>query len=290
MRNERVSLSRKAEANVPLWASSFYSLFGINPPTEELIVFPELLSLRAVTICPDESAVFASTIDFNRGAGLASRYAPVTSVEIASNFDIGSDSSAKIVYFLVLALKIVLNSSIQCPIASSSSFNTILAAKEKTVKYVPFEDFPEMVSISSASTVEGSDLEWIQKHLTGMIKMASGSRISNRFILATELLFVWSYTKSHRMALMTLWSAIDAIFGKNERDIKRRMADRVSAFIPTFTHDDFCKAYEDRCSVVHGRKINDQDLNTALVYAKSLVSAALIAIIETSQAPLPDWE
>ncbi|MGV8986614.1 MAG: hypothetical protein ACOH2H_10050 [Cypionkella sp.] len=262
---------------------------GIKPPSGDLTIWEDKLSIRPVLVRPDVSAVFSAAQKFDSGSRLASRYAPATTVELASGYDLSDDAGSKVIYFLVLALKIVFDASIQCPIGSSKSFDCIFCSDEKSISFNAFEDVPEMVRISESANIDSAKLEWIRNNLFSMIKLAGGTEISNRYVLATELMFVWSYTKSHRIALMTLWSAIDAIFGKNERSIKRNMAGRVSVYLPNFKYNDFCTAYEDRCSVMHGRKIDTVTLSSALIYAKSLVSAALMKVIETGTAPLPDW-
>ncbi|WP_282061692.1 HEPN domain-containing protein [Roseobacter litoralis] len=202
-----------------------------------------------------------------------------------TSFGFGDVAGRKAAFFLCLTLKIVNSAFYSCPFSISVSTNCVQSANQQSVFFEGVENVPEFISLESTLAPSALDLSWVQSNFENLLKM-NGKDGSQRFALACELFHDWNHGQSKRKCVSTLWSCLDALYGKNERNSRRKLQERIVSHIGDIEEKNIIEAYDLRCDVVHGRRLSDQQLDKAVEITFGLVSASLKTCVETRKLPL----
>lgn len=137
-----------------------------------------------------------------------------------------------------------------------------------------------------ADTINEDDCSWISSHFETFNRLSAESA---RFRFALEAAVDWRNAGNGRSAVARLWSGVEAIFGVSSELVYRvsmlsaaLLAPRGQARREKFA--EVKKLYSLRSKVVHGAKISDQQIRTALTGSFNLLADLLAVSIERGHA------
>jgi hypothetical protein len=110
-----------------------------------------------------------------------------------------------------------------------------------------------------------------------------------RFEVAFEISYMCNSTWHPRTQLGSIWAALDALFGRDEKSLGPRMCRRIASWLPEKKYEDIRYLYTTRCDAIHGRRLDAQHFLEVLNKSYELLRCSLVRVIEKHEEPLPDW-
>jgi hypothetical protein len=190
----------------------------------------------------------------------------------------------------VTLLKLRGHEHILAPFCSSVSSDSIPAAHNQSVHFRLLDDYTARLLLSgSPDTITEDDAQWTGRNFISALSLSNPSA-SARFRLAFELYHGWNHNADYRVAMATIWSALEALFGKrDDRRVTEALCGRVADWLNGTSTSNVRRLYNRRCDVVHGRPLLYSDIADDLSQSANLLQRSLTQAIETKTSTLPDW-
>lgn len=160
-------------------------------------------------------------------------------------------------------------------------------AREKEVQYWPYEIEPRLLRLSDdvQPKISELDLAWVRKH---WVVSAGRAARHPEFQMLVEAVDQCAIAKRSSLAVLWLWSPLEAMFSTGREELRYRMSSIIAAYLEPAglgrmsLQKRIAKLYDGRSAAAHGREDKAQGtLPDTFVLAKQLV----IRMIETDEVP-----
>lgn len=112
----------------------------------------------------------------------------------------------------------------------------------------------------------------------------------HRFGLAFNVAYTWNHTNDPRLAVASIWSGLEALFGiQTDRPVTQRLIERIAAWLAGVSEQDIRDLYNHRCDAVHGRSMEEPEIIDVIRRSADLLRRSLVRCIERDETTLPDW-
>ena len=160
-------------------------------------------------------------------------------------------------------------------------------AREKEVRYWPFEIEPRVLRLSDDGQprISELDLAWVRKHWLASAHLAAKRA---EFQMLVEAVDQCAFAKRSSLAVLWLWSALEAMFSTGREELRYRMSSVISAYLEPAglgrmsLQKRIAKLYDGRSAAAHGREDKAQG---TLPDTFELVRRIVIRMIETNDVP-----
>lgn len=286
------ALAVKLQSQVPD-AALFVGLAGIVYEESSFDILPDLVMLRPVTNPPGIVHVCRSAnLNHSNYLGVA-RYSNYITAEIACGRKLSSYSDDAcflhaLAWHTTSLIKLRGHQTIFCPASSSVSWDTVALEANNSVTFLTLDDVPSKISIDDSKPVTTEDLVWVRNNWDRALDLRNASN-SLRFGLAFNIAYTWNHTKDSRLAIASIWSGLEALFGvQTDRPVTQRLVERIAAWLDISEHSVY-SLYNHRCDAVHGRSLQEDEILDVIRKSADLLRQTLIRCIETNKTTLPDW-
>ena len=270
-------------------AKFFVAVCGVELEFDTFWLIDGYLSIRKVTNPPGTVHVCRAA-DLNKTDYFGvSRFSSAVRAELTSG---GSECNRKdhslldITWDLAALLKLRGHRTMFCPAFATASWDTVSAVSDNSIVFSLLDDVPLQIGSRHAPKVSISDAEWAKASLKATFEL----REKRRFGLAMNIMYTWNQTFEPRMAVVTLWCALEALFGdKTDRPVTRRLVDRICSWLPSLSVTEVEESYNLRCDACHGRWLEPKEMAEAIDKADMILRQAIIRCVDTRTVPLPDW-
>ncbi len=277
-------------------AKLFFGLIGVELDFESFELIPNLLRIRRVTNPPGVVHIAsASDKQLSDWMGI-SRYAALISAEVA----IGTDEAARdinsdnklltdLAWHALALLKLTGSWLLRCPASSTVSWDVVAAYKDQSVSFTMLDDFPNAAQVlGQGRRLTTADAKWVAENYARAFELRNQSS-SQRFGLAFNIAYTCNHASDPRIAMASIWCALDALFGKNESQLSKKLCERIAGFLQQTTYAEVRMLYDFRCDAVHGRLLDPKSMSDGLRKSYALLRHSLIRAIESGKPTLPDW-
>lgn len=159
--------------------------------------------------------------------------------------------------------------------------------REKEVQYWPYEIEPRVLRFSNDKPEEMSevDLAWVRKH---WLPSASLAAKHAEFKMLVEAIDQCTFARRSSLAVLWLWSALEAMFSTGREELRYRMSTIIAAFLEPAglnrmsLQKSIAKLYDGRSAAAHGR---DDKAHITLQDTFELVRRIVIRMIEGNEVP-----
>lgn len=199
-------------------------------------------------------------------------------------------------HFIAL-VKLRATSSLRCPAVATRSWNTIPAISDNSVEFNLLDDVSGIHLKTAPISITADDLGWAAAHYSGAYQLRDHSE-SRRFGLAFHLAYTWNYSRDIRTCLGNLWMGLEALFGDrtdmkkskgDPRNYSEKLADKIAEWVGSAEAGEVRYLYDRRCDALHGRWMEIEHLEKAVLGSQELLRQSLVLAIECGQKTLPDW-
>jgi len=285
--------ARDLKSSVPP-ARIFVAICGVRTAFQSETIHELWATIRRVTNPPGLVHVCTAAKQPQQGYLAVSRFASAVRAELAYGSELLEKRSADrsllgLAWHAAALLKLRGHAGLICPAVASASWDCI-AAHAGDVRFEMLDDVPRRVTPSRApTTITSDDIAWLRNHSDAAMVLRNHEH-SRRFGLAFSIAYTWNHTQDLRVALANLWFGLDALFGKsNDRPVTAMLVGRISEWLGDTPEKDVLRLYNLRCDAVHGRWLEQAELEPAVRDSASLLARSLTKCIETRTATLPDW-
>lgn len=281
--------SISALESVPPWGKWYFGLSERSLLPSDLSLFQEGVLVRRLLTSPSQSGLYSSSTNLRPDAIEAGLLVGKVSAELVLGFDGGIEEAKTRAYYACLAISVKTGQIFSCPIVSDSSFDGIESASPNSTNFWLTGDTPklwrhDLPPLGPAATAE--DVARCMQTMLDLHKVGTNRRLH----VATQIYWKWAQSADPRIALMSIWGALDALFGKNERQAKKAIVSRLTDFCSTIEPDEVMEMYERRCDAVHGRGREDSYFIEGVVRSANLLRLSLDQISKVGRQPLPDQQ
>jgi hypothetical protein len=162
-------------------------------------------------------------------------------------------------------------------------------AREKEVQYWPYEIEPRSLSPETdQSKISELDLAWVRKHWIPSAQLAAKR---TEFQTLVEAVDQCMFAKRSSLAVLWLWSALEAMFSTGREELRYRMSTVIAAYLEQAglgrmsLQKRIAKLYDGRSAAAHGR---EDKAHATLRDTYDLVKRIVIRMIETNDIPTRD--
>lgn len=198
-------------------------------------------------------------------------------------------STFKVAQTVLFLLRLGVNPATTLPVFSNHAFSALSAVKDDDAHLLPFEvqqrHFPLIVDKNTANP---EDIRWLSERWQVTHKLILNSA---EFSLAVEAIDSGQFIRQPALALVSLWSSLEALFSPSTAELKFRVSALIAAFLEppgSLRHTlqkDIAKLYDKRSAAAHGKpKHNSDDLLATF----NLLRRVLLEIIEQGEVPNKD--
>ncbi len=196
-----------------------------------------------------------------------------------------------VAWHIAALLKLKSSPTLFCPAAATASWDTICAVSDNSIDFYMLDDVPRQIApMQKEIPIKPETAKWIELYCMNAYELRNRNN-SRRFGLAFNNMYTWNHTTDLRIALANIWIGLEALFGKREdKNATQGLAERISDWIPSRRDIDIFELYSQRCDAVHGRYLDDEEINHAIKKSETLLKLSIIKCIETGTKTLPDWK
>lgn len=278
-----------AMESVPHWGKWYFGLSERSLLPDDLSLVQDSVLVRRLLTHPSQSGLYSSSTNLTPDAIEAGLLVGKVSAELVLGFD-GSFEDAKTrAYYACLAIAVQTGQIFSCPIVSDKSFDAVEGASPRSTNFWLTGDTLKLwghglSALGSAATAE--DVARCMESMLDLHKVDTNRRLH----VATQIFWKWAQSADPRIALMSIWGGLDALFGKNERQAKKAIVSRITDFCGVIEPNEVMEMYERRCEAVHGRGRDDSYFIEGVVQSANLLRLSLAQISRIGRQPLPDQQ
>lgn len=192
------------------------------------------------------------------------------------------------VWWFAALLRFIATPYIRVPVIADAPFKDGPTMEE--IEILPVEVDPRSLPLAPRDAVELTleHLEWIRDvwYPTGML-MRTSPEFSTLFKAVDECPFA----KSHSLALLSLWGAIETVFSPARYELRFRISSNIAAFLEDpgplrlKLQKKAAKLYDARSAAAHGKKNTKHD---DLLETFALAKRVITKIIDAKHVPSKD--
>lgn len=191
-----------------------------------------------------------------------------------------------VAWWIAALLRLRVGPTFTVPIIGEQSFSSAKANHVQTI-YYPIEMEPRRLVLTpdARNEITEVDVAWLEKHWVS----AAGLFIANgAFRLLVEATDQCMFARYRELALLSLWSGLEAIFSPDKAELKYRISSSLASFlepagVPRMNAQKaIAKLYDSRSSAAHGREDKKKD---SLQETYRLAKHAILKIIEDNRIP-----
>ena len=285
--------ARQLVGNVPP-ATQFVGICGARLAVKEFDLLDGFLTIRQVSNPPGLIHVVSAANESSHDYLHVARHSNAVTSEIgAGNDALDSEFNAaalNLAYHAAALLKLCEQDFLTCPASSTISWDCIAACSDKSVLFHVLDEIPRAyLGRLPASEIGLSDLEWVRDKFKSAFALRNHAT-SRRFGLAFNIAYIWNHTNNPRIALSNVWSGLEALFGARGQNTSRAMAARIATWLPETSVAEVMELYSKRCDAVHGRWVDDSQIQQPLAESAGLLVKAVRSCIDRKKQTLPDWQ
>jgi hypothetical protein len=159
--------------------------------------------------------------------------------------------------------------------------------RDKELHYWPLEIEPRMLHLggSEPARITELDLAWVRKHWTASSELASKRP---EFRMLVDAVDQCVFARRHSLAVLWLWSALEASFSTGREELRYRMSSTIAAYLEPAglgrmsLQKRIAKLYDGRSAAAHGREHKAHDtLSETFELARRIV----VRMVETNDVP-----
>lgn len=191
--------------------------------------------------------------------------------------------TAKAVVFL---LRIGVDPAVTAPVFSNHSFADPSGILEKSTQILPYEILPRFLQlVAPEATLNATTAGWVADNLQNVERL---SRTSAEFSLAREALDQGQFVENQALALISLWSALEALFSPSQSELRFRVSSLIATFLEPpgdsrlQLQKQIAKLYDKRSAAAHGKPKHQQE---DLVDTFNVLREVLLKIIQLGSVP-----
>lgn len=283
-----VAASHTATESLPVWATYYVGLVGFSSSVDVNEILPGHLSIRRLKTNPSASDVFRAASTFDTSTIEAGRWIDQIKHEIVIGFDgINVEQVLHLSFITRLAISVVSGTYSTAPLVSKHSHDSILCAERNSLTF----DFLGSSEINYFGLIPRSiDLSGralLPETIVALLELHRANE-NQRTQVACQVFTSWPHAPNPRIALSSIWTGIEALFGKNESQSKKRLCERVSNFLEDISYSELVAAYEVRCNAVHGHHCRNQTFLEGIAFSEDVLRSSLRKIVFSGRQPLPD--
>ena len=286
--DKSVAASRTATASLPVWAKHYVGLVGYSSTVDVGEILPGHLSIRSLKTSPSAGDVFRAARIVDKSTIEAGRWIDQITHEIVIGFDdLNSSQVLHISFITRLAISII--SGVYCvsPLVNKHSHDSILCAEKESLTFGFLGGANTNHYGLGHRSIDLSGRTLLPDIIASLLELHEQNE-NLRTQVACQVLTSWPQSPNPRIALSSIWSGIDALFGKNEPQAKRRLCERIANFLGDATYSELVEAYEVRCNAVHGHHCDNQTFLEGIAFSEEVLRSCLRKIALSERQPLPD--
>jgi hypothetical protein len=172
------------------------------------------------------------------------------------------------------------------PIVGEQSFATAKTDHSQATYYpVEMESRRLVLSSDARSEIAELDVAWLEKFWMSAADLFSGNGAFQLLFEATDQCM---FSRHRELALLSLWSGLEAIFSPDKVELKYRISSSLASFlepagVPRMNAQKaIAKLYDSRSAAAHGREDKRKD---SLQETYGLARRAVLRIIEDNRVP-----
>jgi hypothetical protein len=159
--------------------------------------------------------------------------------------------------------------------------------REKEVQYWPYEIEPRVLyrSNNAPATISEIDLAWVRKHWLSSANLAAKRSEFQMFVEAVDQCM---FAKRRSLAVLWLWSALEAMFSTGRDELRYRMSTIIASYLEPAglgrmsLQKRIAKLYDGRSAAAHGR---EDKAGGTLAETFELVRRLATRMIEANEIP-----
>ena len=159
--------------------------------------------------------------------------------------------------------------------------------RDEDLHYWPLEIEPRMLRLADSNSprITELDLAWVRKHWPASAELASKRP---EFRMLVEAVDQCMFAKRSSLAVLWLWSALEAAFSTGREELRYRMSSTIAAYLEPAglgrmsLQKWIAKLYDGRSAAAHGREDKAHD---TLSYTFELARRIVARMVETNDVP-----
>jgi hypothetical protein len=211
----------------------------------------------------------------------------VAELKVPSQFELPNwFDQVNTIWWLAALMRLRGTPRLRAPIISNTSFANALRSSSSSW---PVESESERTTLvlepGAGESIAKTDLEWVGAH---WVRAGNLMNKSSEFNLAFQAFDQSAFARDPTLALLLLWSAIEALFSPGYSELRFRVSANIATFIEApgegraLLHRRIVKLYDARSAAVHGRR---EVATQPLIETYALLKRALIKIIDRNVVP-----
>ncbi len=191
---------------------------------------------------------------------------------------------------ILAGLRICTGAEIVCPAVCERSWAALHTNPPNKCRAFHFERGLSHQAGSEPKLLLGDDLDWVRDNLATVIRLTE----NDNFQTAVEALCTYFLAANDRMKAAQLWAGVEALFGRRLGEVGYRLRVLTAMLIEEYGparrkhYKRFKKLYDTRSDVVHGGKVNPDELFQHLTEVRNLLARLLQRIIALGRFPTDD--
>lgn len=195
--------------------------------------------------------------------------------------------SANTIWWLAALLRLRVVPGLRVPVLSNSSFSEALHGPSPT--FWPVESESERTRMvlepGAGDAVSLDDLNWIREH---WVEGGRLMRESPELNIAFQAFDQSSFARDSTLALILLWSALEALFSPARSELRFRISANIATFLElpgearAALQRKAAKLYDARSAAVHG---HPEEAEEPLIETYALLKRVLLKIISEKHVP-----
>ena len=287
--DRRVDRAKDLASAIPRGAL-YIALEGVD--TEEDLVLVERVA-RIRKVCQPPGLVeitLAADLKHTDYLGVARHTEKVTAEVVMAETEWKLTTTLDVAWTIVVMLKLRRHENILASFCSAVSIDIVPTIADQSIQFNILDDYVARLTVPATPThVDRDDAEWIENSLMSVLKLRADLD-SKRFSLAFSIYHEWNHTTDFRVAMVRIWSALGALFGKrDDREVTETLCGRIASWLPGVNAVDIRTLYDRRCDVVHGRALKAADMRPDVLGSAELLRRALVNAIDAKMRTLDDW-
>ncbi|MGY1409470.1 hypothetical protein ACW5EG_07815 [Luteimonas sp. A611] len=194
--------------------------------------------------------------------------------------------TAKTVVFL---LRLGIDPAVTAPVFSTHSFADPSGVLEASTRILPYEILPRFLQLQGPEAFLNTETaRWVTDNWQTVERL---SKDSAEFSLAREAIDQGQFVENQALALISLWSALEALFSPSQTELRFRVSSLMATFLEPAGNSRLqlqkrlAVLYDKRSAAAHGKpKHQQQDL----VDTFNVLRDVLLKIIERGSVPSKD--
>jgi Apea-like HEPN len=191
-----------------------------------------------------------------------------------------------VAWWITALLRLRVGPTFIVPIVGEQSFATAKTDHSQATYYpVEMESRRLVLSSDARSEIAELDVAWLEKFWMSAADLFSGNGAFQLLFEATDQCM---FSRHRELALLSLWSGLEAIFSPDKVELKYRISSSLASFlepagVPRMNAQKaIAKLYDSRSAAAHGREDKRKD---SLQETYGLARRAVLRIIEDNRVP-----